>query len=226
MITAGYFIAIEGGDGSGKSTQMARLAAWLREVTGREVVATREPGGTELGETLRDAVMHGGHVDPRTEALLYATDRAHHVASVMRPALERRAIVITDRYLDSSIAYQGHGRELGAEEIERLSMWAIDGLLPDLTVLLDLPPEAARARMTGELDRIEQADPEFFERTRDAYRERVDLDPARYVVVNADADIASIQMEIRGHIARALEIDPDLISHDEAPGDPHDEATA
>jgi len=215
----GYFIAIEGGDGAGKSTQMARLAAWLREVTGREVVATREPGGTELGQTLRNAVMHGEHVDPRTEALLYATDRAHHVASVVRPALERGAIVISDRYLDSSIAYQGHGRELGAEEVERLSLWATDGLLPDLTVLLDLAPDAARARMTGELDRIEQADPEFFERTRDAYLERVDLDPGRYVVVSADADIASIQMETRGHVARALELDPDLIARGDADGE-------
>ncbi len=121
------FCSFEGGDGVGKSTQIELLADWLRG-RGVEVVTTREPGGTELGLELRAAVLHGGHVSARTEALLYATDRAHHVASVVRPALERGAVVLTDRYLDSSVAYQGDGRALGAVEVEALSLWATEGL--------------------------------------------------------------------------------------------------
>jgi dTMP kinase len=153
MGVAGLFVSLEGGDGAGKSTQARLLRDWL-VAAGREVVLTREPGGTELGQLLRDAVLHGDHVDPRTEALLYATDRAHHVASLVRPALERGAVVVTDRYLDSSVAYQGSGRDLGAEEVEALSMWATDGLLPALTVLLDLDPVLGRSRLTGDPDRL------------------------------------------------------------------------
>ena len=141
----GLFLSFEGGDGAGKSTQARLLGDWLTGL-GREVVLTREPGGTELGVLLRDAVLHGDHVDARTEALLYATDRAHHVASLVRPALVRGAVVVTDRYLDSSVAYQGSGRALGADEVVRLSLWAVDGLLPALTVLLDLDPVAGQRR--------------------------------------------------------------------------------
>ena len=142
----GIFISFEGGDGVGKSTQARLLGDWLGQVTGREVVLTREPGGTQLGLELRRAVLHGEDVDPRTEALLYATDRAHHVASLIRPALDRGAVVITDRYLDSSVAYQAGGRELAASEIEGLSLWAVGGLLPAVTVLVDLDVEIGLAR--------------------------------------------------------------------------------
>ena len=153
---SGVFISFEGGDGVGKSTQLRLLGEWLR-VAGHEVVTTREPGGTELGVELRNAVLHGDHVSARTEALLYATDRAHHVDTVVRPALDRGAVVLTDRYLDSSVAYQGNGRDLGADEVERLSLWATEGLLPQLTVLLDLDPTVGLGRLTGSPDRLERS---------------------------------------------------------------------
>jgi len=157
----GFFLSFEGGEGVGKSTQARLLGAWLHDTLGREVVLTREPGGTPLGVELRTAVLHGEDVDPRTEALLYATDRAHHVHSVVRPALARGAVVITDRYLDSSVAYQGDGRALGAEEVERLSLWATEGLVPALTVLLDLDPQIGITRLTGDPDRVERAGEAF-----------------------------------------------------------------
>ena len=158
MSSPGTFISFEGGDGVGKSTQLRLLALWLAD-GGHEVVATREPGGTPLGVALREAVMHGDHVAPRAEALIYAADRAHHVATVVRPALERGAVVLTDRYLDSSVAYQGTGRDLGADEVERLSLWAVEGLLPDLTVLLDLDPAVGMSRLTGDPDRLNEPAP-------------------------------------------------------------------
>ncbi|WP_273652484.1 dTMP kinase [Cellulomonas fimi] len=181
---AGLFVSFEGGDGAGKSTQARLLAERLR-AQGREVVLTREPGGTALGQTLRDAVLHGEHVDARTEALLYATDRAHHVASLVRPALERGAVVVTDRYLDSSVAYQGTGRELGADEVENLSLWATRGLLPALTVLLDLDPDVGRARLTSAPDRLESEGDDFHRRTRLAFLDRATADPDRWLVLDA-----------------------------------------
>ncbi len=177
-------MSFEGGDGAGKSTQARLLAERLR-AQGREVVLTREPGGTALGQTLRDAVLHGEHVDARTEALLYATDRAHHVASLVRPALERGAVVVTDRYLDSSVAYQGTGRELGADEVENLSLWATRGLLPALTVLLDLDPDVGRARLTSAPDRLESEGDDFHRRTRLAFLDRATADPDRWLVLDA-----------------------------------------
>nr|WP_246247555.1 dTMP kinase [Cellulomonas septica] len=181
---AGLFVSFEGGDGAGKSTQARLLAERLR-AQGREVVLTREPGGTALGQTLRDAVLHGEHVDARTEALLYATDRAHHVASLVRPALERGAVVVTDRYLDSSVAYQGTGRDLGADEVENLSLWATRGLLPALTVLLDLDPDVGRARLTSAPDRLESEGDDFHRRTRLAFLDRATADPDRWLVLDA-----------------------------------------
>ncbi|WP_426594145.1 dTMP kinase [Cellulomonas sp. McL0617] len=195
----GLFVSFEGGDGAGKSTQARLLGAWLRGL-GREVVLTREPGGTDLGVQLRDAVLHGDHVDARTEALLYATDRAHHVASVVRPALARGAVVVTDRYLDSSVAYQGSGRDLGADEVERLSMWAVDGLLPALTVLLDLDPVAGRARLTGEPDRLERAGDEFHRRTRAAFLTRASADPGRWLVLDATRPVDDLAEAIRARV--------------------------
>ena len=199
----GLFVSFEGGDGAGKSTQARLLAAWV-EGLGREVVLTREPGGTELGLALRDAVLHGDHVDPRAEALLYAADRAHHVATLVRPALERGAVVITDRYLDSSVAYQGSGRDLGADEVERLSLWATRGLMPALTVLLDLDPALGRSRLTGEPDRLEQAGDDFHRRTRAAFLARAQADPGRWLVLDAARPVAELVAAIRARVAALL----------------------
>jgi dTMP kinase len=195
----GLFVSFEGGDGAGKSTQARLLGEWLRGL-GREVVLTREPGGTELGVELRNAVLHGDHVDARTEALLYATDRAHHVATVVRPALARGAVVVTDRYLDSSVAYQGSGRDLGADEVESLSLWAVDGLLPALTVLLDLDPVAGRARLTGEPDRLERAGDEFHRRTREAFLGRAAADPGRWLVLDATRPVDELARAVRERV--------------------------
>lgn len=196
----GVFLSFEGGDGVGKSTQIRLLAGWLTK-QGHDVVATFEPGGTGLGRELRAAVLHGDHVGARTEALLYATDRAHHVDTVVRPALARGAVVVTDRYLDSSVAYQGDGRALGAAEVERLSLWATEGLLPHLTVLLDLDPAVGLARLTGRPDRLESAGLEFHERTRRAYLDRAALDPGRWLVVDASAGVDEIAAQVRDRVA-------------------------
>lgn len=200
----GLFVSLEGGDGAGKSTQARLLRDWLA-AAGREGVLTREPGGTALGQLLRDAVLHGDQVDPRTEALLYATDRAHHVASLVRPALARGAVVVTDRYLDSSVAYQGSGRDLGADEVESLSLWATDGLLPALTVLLDLDPVLGQARLTGAPDRLERAGDEFHRRTRAAFLSRAEADPGRWLVLDAtqppDVLAAAIRARIEALVA-------------------------
>lgn len=204
----GYFISFEGGDGVGKSTQSRLLGQWLGELTGREVVLTREPGGTELGKELRAAVLHGQDMDPRTEALIYAADRAHHVASLVRPALERGAIVVTDRYLDSSVAYQAGGRELGADEVELISRWAVQDLMPDVTILLDLDPAAASARIRRQHDRLERAGAEFHRRTREAFLARAAADPERWVVIDATASIDDLQAQIRVDVAARLELTP------------------
>lgn len=203
---SGFFISFEGGDGVGKSTQSRLLGEWLRLATGRNVVWTREPGGTELGKVLRQAVLHGDHMDPRTEALLYAADRAHHVASLIRPALSRGEVVITDRYLDSSIAYQAGGRTLDAQEVEDLSLWATEGLLPQVTILLDLDPQVGAARLTEAPDRLESAGDEFHQRTRKAFLDRAAHDPARWVVLDAAAPIETIATQIREAVAERLAI--------------------
>lgn len=205
--TRGLFISFEGGDGVGKSTQLTLLAEWLR-ARGHEVVTTREPGGTPLGVKLRDAVMHGDHVSPHAEALLYAADRAHHVETVIRPALAAGAVVLTDRYLDSSVAYQGNGRDLGADEVERLNLWAVGGLLPDLTVLLDLDPAVGLTRLTGDPDRLESAGAGFHARARQAFCDRAASGDPRWLVVDGTDDVATIQAAIRDRAARLLGGDP------------------
>jgi dTMP kinase len=197
----GLFVSFEGGDGVGKSTQLDLLAAWLR-AGGHEVVTTREPGGTPLGRQLREAVMHGDHMGPRAEALLFAADRAHHVDTVVRPALERGAVVLSDRYLDSSVAYQGDGRRLGAREVEQLSLWATEGLLPDLTVLLDLDPTVGLARLSGEPDRLESAGAEFHDRTRRAFLARATT--PRWLVVDAAQPVEAVQEQVRSRVAALL----------------------
>ncbi|MGW8566348.1 dTMP kinase [Isoptericola sp. NPDC055881] len=204
----GYFVSFEGGDGVGKTTHVRLLGDWLHEVTGREVVVTREPGGTPLGAELRRLVLHGDHMDARTEALLYAADRAHHVATVVRPALERGAVVLTDRYLDSSVAYQAGGRELSEEEIEALSSWATRDLLPDVTVLLDLDPVVGAARLSGEPDRLEQAGDEFHRRTRDTFLRRAAAEPERWMVVDASAPLDDVQAQVRVDVAARLDLTP------------------
>jgi dTMP kinase len=200
----GLFVSFEGGDGAGKSTQIRLLADWLAGA-GRGVVATFEPGDTELGKVLRDAVLHGDHVDARTEALLYAADRAHHVTTVVRPALARGDVVLTDRYLDSSVAYQGVGRGLGADEIERLSRWATGGLMPHLTVLLDIDPVAGLGRMAGEPDRLERAGDDFHRRTRQAYLSRAAAEPGRWLVLDATLPPDRLAAAIRERVAALLE---------------------
>jgi dTMP kinase len=196
----GLFISFEGGDGSGKTTQARELATWLAAVHGWEVVLTREPGGTPLGRTLRDLVLHGEDLDPRTEALLFAADRAHHVATVIRPALARGAAVITDRYLDSSVAYQAGGGELDPREVESLSWWATNMLLPDLTILLDIDPRVGASRLTSEPDRMERAGLEFHDRTRAAFRARAAADPERWLILDGAASREVITAQIRQRV--------------------------
>jgi dTMP kinase len=204
----GVFITLEGGDGVGKSTQSALLREWL-EGQGREVVVTREPGGSELGAEIREIVLHRrGHIAPRAEALLYAADRAHHIETVVRPALERGAVVLQDRYLDSSVAYQGAGRVLDADEIRELSLWAAEGLLPDLTVLLDLDQAAARIRLDASrtrFDRLEAERGEFHERVRHAFLGLADAEPDRFLVVDAGRPREEIAGVIRARAAELLE---------------------
>jgi dTMP kinase len=168
----GLFITLEGGDGSGKSTQARLLTDWLEE-QGRSVLRTREPGGTDVGLEIREIVLHHrGEISPRAEALLYAADRAQHIATTVRPALARGESVVQDRYLDSSVAYQGAGRVLDATEVRELSLWAAEGLLPDLTILLDLDETVARGRLDAankRFDRLEAEKNEFHARVRAAF---------------------------------------------------------
>ena len=204
----GTFISFEGIDGVGKSTQADLLEQFLIEA-GHVVVRTLEPGGTELGKEIRHLLLHRkGEVAPRSEALLYAADRAHHVATKIRPALERSEIVITDRYLDSSVAYQGAGRELERAEVREISIWAVEGLLPQLTVLLDLDAATAATRRnkTGEApDRLEREKIEFFEATRAAYLELAAAEPERFLVLDARESIDEMQQKIRKRIAKVLD---------------------
>ena len=178
------FVTFEGLDGSGKSTQAELLRARL-EADGLEVVSTREPGGTELGEKVRDLVLHGGHVTPWAEALLYAAARAQLVDEVIRPALERGASVVCDRYVDSSVAYQGVGRELGLDRVLDLNLAAAGGLLPDRTFLLSLEAAEIAGRLRGEHDRLERESEEFHARAAAGYRELAKRFPERIVVLDA-----------------------------------------
>lgn len=183
----GTFIAFEGGDGAGKSTQVTRLAASLEEV-GREVVLTRQPGGTALGAALRDLVLHGEAITPRAEALVFAADKAQHVEEVVLPSLERGAVVISDRYTDSSIAYQGAGRDLGPAEVADLQQWAVGGLVPHLTVLVDIDPDEGRRRRGAEHDRMESEADAFHERVRAHFLALAEAAPERYLVVDGAED--------------------------------------
>jgi len=182
-VTDGLFIAFEGGDGAGKSTQVSLLREAL-ESAGRTVTVTRQPGGTELGHQIRDLVLHGAHVAPRAEALLFAADKAHHVDQLIRPALDRGEVVLTDRYTDSSVAYQGAGRDLGAQEIHDLNMWAVDELVPDLTVVVDISAQEGRRRRGQVHDRLEAEEDAFHEAIRAHYLAMAQGNPQRYLVVD------------------------------------------
>ncbi|MGC4175431.1 dTMP kinase [Demequina sp.] len=197
---SGTWVVFEGGDGVGKTTQIDLLAAWLRSHM-PDVVVTREPGGTPLGVELRAAVMHGDHVAPRAEALLYAADRAHHIHAVVRPALERGAVVVQDRYLDSSIVYQGGARGLG-DEVERISMWATEGLLPHLTVVLDMAPTGDR--LERDLDRVERETAAHAAQIRAGFLALAERAPARYAVVDAARPVDVVAADVRAAVERLL----------------------
>jgi dTMP kinase len=197
---AGLFIAFEGGDGAGKSTQAARLADAL-ESRGLTVLRTREPGGTPIGEKLRSLVLdHGqGHIDAHTEALIFAASRAAHATQVIRPALERGEVVLTDRYIDSSVAYQGAGRNLGKDAVRSINAWATSGLEPHLTVLLDVDPEVGRRRRTaGDAaeDRLESEADEFHVRIRDAFLELAANRAGSYLVLPAHLPVDDLAAQI------------------------------
>lgn len=266
----GLFISFEGVDGVGKTTQVERLRAAL-EAAGREVVVTREPGGTPLGQAIRSLLLHGvpavdpsgegavvqgasgeepaahssaahgsapagggcrrqptgggpaagdaatpADIAPRAEALLFAADRAQHVAEVIRPALERGAVVITDRYLDSSLAYQAGGRELTAAEIRELSMWGTNGLLPDRTYLLDMDPALSHSRLTHDEDRMESAGSGFQRRTREAFLKLAAAEPDRFRVIDASKTIDEVWAAIRGDVDGLLAGAGDAAAGDDA----------
>jgi dTMP kinase len=198
--TEGLFISFEGGEGSGKSTQSKLLKEWF-ENEGKSVLLSREPGGTQLGKNLRKILLDNdtGDISPRSEALLYAADRAHHVYSLLRPALERGDVVITDRYFDSSIAYQGAGRILSSSEVSRINRWATESLFPTLTIILDQPAEVGLSRIKN-ADRLESESIEFHNRVRQEFLELAAMDPERYLVINAQKPIIEIHQEITSRI--------------------------
>ena len=222
---AGLFISLEGLDGVGKTTQVERLRAYA-ESCGREVTVTREPGGTPLGVAIRRMLLHGvsgkssgaagatdsaadasagtADIAPRAEALLFAADRAQHVAEVIRPALERGGVVITDRYLDSSLAYQAGGRELTAGEVRRLSLWATGGLLPRRTYLLDMDPALSHARLQHGEDRMEAVGDGFQQRTREAFLALAEAEPDRFRVIDASQPIDAVWASIRADVDALL----------------------
>jgi dTMP kinase len=196
------FVVLEGGEGSGKSTQASRLSSWMAE-QGHEVVSTFEPGGSKLGAQMRDLLLHGeGPLDARSELLLMLADRAQHVAEVIRPALARGAVVISDRYSPSTLAYQGVGRDLGVAAVEQMDAVATGGLQPDVVVVLDVPDDLAEARVATVRDRLERAGDDFHARVRAAYR---DLAAERgWQVVDGSGEPDDVEVRVREAVARVL----------------------
>ncbi|WP_139980196.1 dTMP kinase [Nocardioides litoris] len=201
----GVFVCFEGGEGSGKSTQSGRLRAWLEE-RGHDVVLTHEPGDTPVGQQVRRILLspETGALADRTEALLYAADKAEHVETVVQPALARGAVVVTDRYVDSTLAYQGAGRTLDVGEVEAVARWATGGLRPHLTVVLDLEPEAGLGRFAGR-DRIEGESLEFHQRVRQAFVAMAGADPDHYLVLDARDDVDAIERSVRAAVEPLLD---------------------
>lgn len=205
----GVFITLEGVEGCGKSTQAERLVTWFRE-RGYEVVLTREPGGTPLGERLRDALLDvGGTMLAETELFLYLASRAEHTAEVILPVIERGSVVISDRYADASVAYQGGGRRLGADLVRSLNQVATQGVKPDVTFLMDLDPEEGLTRLDGRAsggtrDRIERETIEFHRRVRDAYLAEAEREPERFVVIDASEDVDRIAAKVTAALEERL----------------------
>ena len=200
----GAFVCFEGGDGSGKSTQSRRLAAWLEE-QGYRVVLTFEPGDTAVGRLLREIVLspETGAISDRTEALLYAADKAEHVHDVVQPALDRGEVVVTDRYVDSTLAYQGAGRDLDPDELEQVARWATHDLRPYLTVVLALEPEHGLGRF-AERDRIEGESLEFHQRARTWFLRLAEADPDHYLVLDARGDVDEVEQRVRSAVEPLL----------------------
>ncbi len=204
----GLFLALEGGEGAGKSTQARRLADWLR-VAGHDVLLTREPGGTPVGGRLRGIVLDPatGDLSPRTEALIYAADKAEHVDAVVVPSLAAGAVVVTDRYVDSTLAYQGAGRRLHVPDLEPVARWATRDLRPHLTILLDVDPRTGTGRFDGR-DRLEAEPLEFHDRVRQGFLTLAAGDPAHYLVLDASGDIDDLAAQIRGRVETLLAAGP------------------
>ncbi len=209
--TRGLFIVFEGGDGAGKTTQVAMAQQWL-ESRGAKVTTTREPGGTQISEELRSLVLEHGHgeIDARTEALIYSAARAAHVQQVIRPSLEAGTHIICDRFVDSSLAYQGMGRELGFAAVASINDFATGGLKPDVTIILDISAEQGRARRIAasggveDSDRLEAEPDDFHERIRNAFLELAAQDPQRYLVLDATASVEQLHQSIVEHLAGLL----------------------
>ncbi len=202
----GLFIALEGGEGAGKSTQAHRLEGWLRQ-QGFDVMLTHEPGDSVVGQRLRQILLdpQTGELDSRTETLLYAADKAEHVERVVKPALARGAVVVTDRYVDSTLAYQGAGRDLVSSEIEQVARWATADLRPHLTVLLDVDPQVGLGRFDNP-DRLESEPLAFHQRVREAFLSLAAADPAHYLVVDARADRDEISRLVQQRVATLLSL--------------------
>lgn len=209
--TRGLFIVFEGGDGAGKTTQVAMAQQWL-ESRGATVRTTREPGGTQISEELRSLVLEHGHgeIDARTEALIYSAARAAHVQQVIRPSLEAGTHIICDRFVDSSLAYQGMGRELGFAAVASINDFATGGLKPDVTIILDISAEQGRARRIAasggveDSDRLEAEPDDFHERIRNAFLELAAQDPQRYLVLDATASVEQLHQSIVQYLAGLL----------------------
>ncbi len=202
----GKLITLEGGEGVGKTTNLAFIERYFKD---RDIplLRTREPGGTSLGENIRELLLQGDAMDLKAELLLVFAARAQHISAVIRPALREGTWVLSDRFTDASYAYQGGGRGMSMEIIETLEMWVQETLEPDLTLLLDLPVETgmARARDRGQLDRFESEQLDFFERVREAYLARAKAYPQRFRRIDAAASIESVQADIKGHLDAFLE---------------------